>query len=141
MNQPMASMDTRFIQSVNKLSTSDAARVWGFLDKFMKDPELTGTNLEHIRRGKDYVILSARIHRGVRAIIYQQGGIRVLVHADQHDAAYDWAEGRRFDRHRVTGELQILPERAPQPEPVVWTPPTTREAPPPEPLFLGYKDD
>ena len=96
-----------FMASAHKLATSDQGRVFDFVFKFRNNPANPGISLERVRNagGKTW---SARITRGLRAIVYRSGSQNILLFAGQHDEAYHWAERRRIEHHPVTHVLQIV---------------------------------
>ena len=56
---------------------------------------------------------SLRIDRGYRAIVLKpaRGDVHVLLWADKHDDAYDWATRRRCDVNPESGAVQVyLPQ-------------------------------
>jgi superfamily I DNA/RNA helicase len=98
--------------AVTRLPSNDAKRVWAFLAKFIENPAHPSLSLERIVRGKSDNLWSARISQGLRAILHKDGDLWTVLYADQHDAAYQWAETKQIARHPMTGTLQIveLPE-------------------------------
>lgn len=94
------------------LDGSDSVRALQFILRYFENPANPGSRLERVQSVKDQNIWSARIALDLRAILYHQGDEHVLLYAGQHDDAYEWASRRKFDRHSLTGELQIvvLPE-------------------------------
>lgn len=97
-----------FYDAINQLDPADQARVNKFVPRFMENPENPGTSLERVRQAKDGKIWSARISRGIRAILHKDGGRSFLLYVGQHDDAYDWAARRRVETHPVTGAVQIV---------------------------------
>jgi superfamily I DNA/RNA helicase len=94
--------------AVTRLPSNDAKRVWAFLAKFIENPAHPSLSLERIVQGKNDNLWSARISQGLRAILHKDGNIWTVLHADQHDAAYQWAETKQIARHPTTGALQIV---------------------------------
>ncbi|WP_221091407.1 3'-5' exonuclease [Deinococcus aquaedulcis] len=43
-----------------------------------------------------------------RVIVYHQGQDYVILYADHHDKAYDWASRRRMEVHPYTGAMQVV---------------------------------
>jgi len=93
--------------SAEKLAANDKARVFDFLGKFQANPRAPGLHLEKLNAAAPG-IRSARISRGLRAILYSEEDRFVALYAGSHDDAYAWAERRRVARHPKTGVLQIV---------------------------------
>ena len=130
------SMAKTFLASVQKLSTSDQGRVMSFMAKFIENPAHPSISLERVQN-TDGDMWSARITKGLRAIIHRRGLRNTLLYAGQHDEAYHWAERRRLEHHPVTGTLQIV-EAAETAEALLAVSPANLEAPC---LFDGFADD
>lgn len=96
-----------FFDSSQALGPSDRARALDLIAKLHEDPRQPGLHLEKVQSGGPG-IHSARISGGVRAILHIDGARVTLLYAGEHDVAYGWARGRRFEPHAVTGELQIV---------------------------------
>jgi len=90
-----------FLRSASDLDGSDRARAFDFLTKFYEDPSSKGRNLEAIRTAKGN-LFSARITKGLRAVVHRDGDRYTLLYAGQHDDAYDWAGRRRLEIHPET---------------------------------------
>lgn len=97
-----------FLRSANGLDGRERARALDFLAKFYEDPSSTGRNFEPIRGAKSGGLSSARITRGLRAVVHRDGDRYTLLYAGQHDEAYEWAGRRRVEVHPTTGALQIV---------------------------------
>ncbi len=96
-----------FLASTSQLSAIERGRVLEFMAKYMENPAQPGISLERINNaGAD--MWSARISRGLRAILHRSGSQSTLLYASQHDDAYHWAERRRLEHHPKTGSLQIV---------------------------------
>ena len=101
-------IDQSLPAAVAKLDPNDARRVWQFLAKFIDNPAHPSLSLERVTRTKNENLWSGRITQGLRAIMHKDGDIWTVLHADQHDDAYKWAETRQIARHPKTGALQIV---------------------------------
>lgn len=97
-----------FYDSAARLDTTDRARVLDFMTKYHDNPAHPSISLERAVDAKDPNIWSARITKGLRAILHKDGDRSVLLYAGQHDDAYGWAARRRISTHPVTGALQIV---------------------------------
>lgn len=60
------------------------------------------------RTVQDPGIRSVSASGDLRVILHQSGDTFVLLHADHHDAAYDWASRRRLQANPVTGAMQLI---------------------------------
>ncbi len=100
------------------------------------NPGGNGINFESIEGARDRHMKSARIDQGYRAIVYDRGGVLIVLWMDKHDDAYRWAKNRVVGVNPLTASVQVtdlslttaLPE-APAPEQV-----------PQEPLFAAFTD-
>lgn len=101
-------IDQLFPKAVTKLTANEAKRVWAFLAKFLEDPAHPGLSLERVTKTKNQNLWSARISQELRAIVHKEGNDWQVLHADHHDAAYQWAMTKQVNRHSKTGALQIV---------------------------------
>jgi len=97
-----------FQKAIERFSSNDQGKILRFLFKFMENPANPGLNLESVNNAIDSGMKSARIDRGIRAIVHQAGSSFTLLHVDSHDDAYRWAAKRRVENHPVTGGLQLV---------------------------------
>jgi len=104
---PVAIADS-LITAVRHFDAADARRMWDFLDKLKENAAHPSLSLERIERTQEKRFWAGRISQGLRAVLYREGDTTLVLYADQHDAAYDWARTHRLERHAVTGELQIV---------------------------------
>lgn len=61
-----------------------------------------------LNKARDPGFRSVRVSRDLRLIVHQSGSGLLLCHVDRHDAAYQWAERRRIERHPRTGAAQLV---------------------------------
>ena len=101
-------IDQSLPAAVSRLSATDAKRVWKFLTKFLENSAHPSLSLERITQTRNQNLWSARISQELRAVIYKDGETWTVLHADHHDAAYQWAESKQIARHSKTGALQII---------------------------------
>lgn len=121
------SIDITCNMALEKMPASVRKQFWRQVQKISAHPEANGHNFERINGASDKRMRSLRIDQGYRAIALQEGNDLLLVHVDEHDKAYQWAERRRAvvdDITRsvrfvmaVSEELTLVPE-APSPEPL-----------------------
>ena len=139
-------MSSDFLVAYAKLPSSQQRGVRTLISRFNADSTASGLNYERIRGARDPNMRSLRIDRGYRAIVLKpEGGDRhMLLWADKHDEAYEWALRHRCDINPETGALQIYqPEnrplddsRASPGEP----PPVASDHPGIRPAFADLKD-
>lgn len=97
----------QYFQAKVKLAPDEQELVDRFVIEFYDNPANPGTSLERVASGSPGV-WSARVGRGIRAIIFKDGDTWALLHVDQHDPAYQWAANRKIGRHTVTGALEVV---------------------------------
>ncbi len=112
------SVSDTFQKAIERFSSKDQSKILKFLFKFLENPASPGLNLESVNHAIDPGMKSARIDRGIRAIVHQAGKAFTLLHVDSHDDAYKWAAKRRIENHPVTGALQLV-EAAESVEPAI----------------------
>lgn len=123
------------------------------------NPAQPGLKLHALDRARDKHFWSVRVGRDLRLIVHRTASSFLLCYVDHHDAAYQWAERRRLDRHPTTGAAQLVEIRetvreirvpryvesdVPADRPVAAGPaPTSASAPAPasRPIFGGASDD
>ena len=67
-----------------------------------------GLELHQVDRAKDKDFWSVRVSRDIRLIVHRTASSFLLCYVDHHDAAYQWAERRRLERHPRTGAAQLV---------------------------------
>ncbi len=72
------------------------------------NPAHPGLKLHQVDRTKDKNFWSARVSRDIRLIVHRTATSFLLCYVDHHDAAYQWAERRRLERHPTTGAAQLV---------------------------------
>ena len=106
-------MSVDFLSAYARLPSPQQRGVRSLIDRFNKDPTASGLNYERINGAKDPNMRSLRIDRGYRAIVLKpaRGDVHMLLWADKHDDAYDWATRRRCDVNPESGAVQVyLPQ-------------------------------
>ena len=128
-------MSVEFLAAFGRLPSAQQRGVRTLISRFNANPAASGLNYERIQ-GADTAMRSLRIDRDYRAIVAkpQRGSIHLLLWADKHDDAYNWATRHRCDINPATGALQVyLPrEDAPANAPDAAAPPAG--------AFAGLKD-
>ncbi len=116
------------------------------------DPARPGLKLHQVEGAKDKGFWSARVSLDIRLIVHRTASSFLLCYVDHHDAAYQWAERRRLERHPTTGAAQLVEIRetvreVPVPRYVEVDVPAAAEPEPASrpatrtPLFAGASDD
>ena len=107
-------MSADFLGAFARLPRAQQRRVRALVDKFDRDSTAPGLNYERINNARNPRMRSVRIDRGYRAIVFDtgQGGLHLLLWADKHDDAYDWAMRHDCGVNPETGTLQVY---VPQP--------------------------
>ena len=137
------SVSDTFQKAIERFSSKDQSKILKFLFKFLENPASPGLNLESVNNAIDPGMKSARIDRGIRAIVHQAGKAFTLLHVDSHDDAYKWATKRRIENHPVTGALQLV-EAAESIEPAIQAVATVPQLDstevPPKRIFASFDD-
>ena len=129
-------MSVDFLSAFARLPSQQQRGVRALIARFNNDSAASGLNYERINGAKDPNMRSLRIDRGYRAIVLKpaRGDVHVLLWADKHDDAYDWATRRRCDVNPESGAVQVyLPQDDGPAEPL----PATAE---PKGAFASLKD-
>ena len=72
------------------------------------NPAHPGLKLHQVDRAKEKDFWSVRVSRDMRLIVHRTASSFLLCYVDHHDAAYQWAERRRLERHPTTGAAQLV---------------------------------
>jgi len=83
-----------WFHSASRLDAADARHVLIFQKKLYEDPDCTlpGFNFEALRGVQDRRVKSLRVDGSIRAIVWHDGPLGVLLYVAQHVPAYRWAE-------------------------------------------------
>ena len=142
-----------FTDSLAKLTGDEQKAVKTAAFDLQMDPARPGLKLHQVEGAKDKGFWSARVSRDIRLIVHRTASSFLLCYVDHHDAAYQWAERRRLERHPTTGAAQLVEIREtvreiPVPRYVEVDVPAAarpvasgRPAPPREAVFGGASDD
>ena len=142
-----------FTDSLAKLTGDEQRAVKTTAFDLQMDPARPGLKLHQVEGAKDKGFWSVRVSRDIRLIVHRTASSFLLCYVDHHDAAYQWAERRRLERHPTTGAAQLVEIREtvreiPVPRYVeVDAPAATRPvasgrpAAPREAIFGGASDD
>ncbi|MGJ8573374.1 MAG: UvrD-helicase domain-containing protein [Hoeflea sp.] len=102
------SIDISCNLALEKVPASVRKQFWKLIQKMHAHPEANGNNLERVKGGSDKRMRSIRIDQGYRAIALQEGDDLLLVHVDEHDKAYAWAERRRAVVDDITRSVRFV---------------------------------
>ncbi len=103
------SFDPRFIPSVNKLDATDVKRAWEAVDKYLREPDSPGLNLELLRgKARKNRLHSIRASDDIRVLLAIDGPTTVFLRAGHHDAIYKLADNSAFVVPKQ-GSLGLMP--------------------------------
>ena len=97
-----------FTDSLAKLTGDEQKAVKTTAFDLQMNPAQPGLKLHALDRAKDKHFWSVRVSRDLRLIVHRTASSFLLCYVDHHDAAYQWAERRRLDRHPTTGAAQLV---------------------------------
>ena len=97
-----------FTDSLAKLTGDEQKAVKTTAFDLQMNPAQPGLKLHALDRAKDKRFWSVRVSRDLRLIVHRTASSFLLCYVDHHDAAYQWAERRRLDRHPTTGAAQLV---------------------------------
>lgn len=104
------SYDVGCIRSLKKLPPKISNGFLEMMARLMTDPTRAGANFETVQGARDKGIKSIRIDQGYRAIGYISGRDLLLLHVNEHDKAYRWAENRHVRVDPNTNRIRIVEE-------------------------------
>lgn len=107
---PKVAISSEFFSSVLKLPKTQQEKAVKFMELFRQDPKSPGINYETIQTARDKNLRSVRIDQAYRAIVLapERGDVYILLWADKHDDAYDWACNKVLKINPENGVLQVL---------------------------------
>ena len=97
-----------FTDSLARLTGDEQKAVKTAAFDLQMNPAHPGLKLHQVDRAKDKDFWSARVSRDIRLIVHRTSSSFLLCYVDHHDAAYQWAERRRLERHPKTGAAQLV---------------------------------
>lgn len=108
--QPKVAISSEFFTSVLKLPRVQQEKAVKFMELFRQDPKSPGINYETIQVSRDKNLRSVRIDQAYRAIVLapEKGDVYILLWADKHDDAYEWAANKVHKINPENGVLQVL---------------------------------
>ena len=113
MTAPKMAMSADFLAAFAKLPSQQQRAVRAMIARFEHDSRGSGLNYEKIANAKDGNMRSLRIDGSYRAIVLkpEKGDVHMLLWADKHDDAYDWATRHACSINEETGALQVYQPR------------------------------
>lgn len=107
---PKVAISSEFFTSVLNLPKVQQEKAAKFMEQFRIDPKSPGINYETIKAARDKNLRSVRIDQAYRAIILapEKGNVYILLWADKHDDAYEWARNKVLKINPENGVLQFL---------------------------------
>jgi len=103
LNTPVQ-IDPGFLVSTSELETRGKASALDFILSFQRSPAHPSHKLERLKKASQGV-WSARMGRGLRAILFQGDGFWTLLYGGTHKKAYRWAENRKIEEAPDMGIL------------------------------------
>ena len=102
-------MSSDFLGAFARLPSSQQRSVRTLITRFNADSTAGGLNYERVQGARDRKLRSLRIDGSYRAIISkpERGNVHILLWADKHDEAYEWARRHRCDINPETGAIQV----------------------------------
>jgi len=97
-----------FTTSLVKLTGDEQKAVKTTAFDLQMDPSSPGLQFHKLDRAKDKRFWSVRVSRDIRLIVHKSESSLLLCYVDHHDAAYEWAERRKIERHPKTGAAQLV---------------------------------
>ncbi len=113
MSDVRMAMSADFLTAFAKLPSRQQRGVRTMITRFERESTASGLNYEKIANAKDPNMRSLRIDGGYRAIVLKpaQGNMHMLLWADKHDEAYQWATRHACSINVETGALQVYEPR------------------------------
>ena len=97
-----------FTDSLAKLTGDEQKAVKNTAFDLQMNRAHPGLKLHQIDGAKDKDFWSARVNLDLRLIVHRTASSYLLCYVDHHEAAYQWAERRRLERHPTTGAAQLV---------------------------------
>lgn len=141
MDQIEFRIASTFQDSLQKLTAQEQKAVKTAAFDLQLNPAHPSLQFHRIEQAKDPNFWSARVSSDLRLIIHKTAASLLLCFVGHHDAAYDWAQRRKIERHPHTGAAQLVEirervEEIPIYQHVTIPTPTAKPL-----LFDGYSDD
>ena len=131
-------MSSDFLEAYAFLPKPQQRKVRTLITQFAADPTSAGMNYERVQAADN--LRSLRIDRSYRAIVLQpdSGSVHLMLWADKHDEAYDWARRHHCRVNPDTGALQIYEPQ--EPSEVVYSAASPEDLTPQSGPFAALRD-
>ena len=96
-----------FFDSLGKLPKAVKLQALLVCGNLMQGKVNNGMNFESLNNPLDRSFRSIRLDNTYRLILSEQPKSYIMLWADHHDDAYDWARNRRLNVNRVSGALEL----------------------------------
>ena len=96
-----------FFDSLGKLPKDVKLHAMLVCNNLMQGKTSNGMNFESLNNSLDRSFRSIRLDNTYRLILSEQPKSYILLWADHHDRAYDWARNRRLNVNRLSGALEL----------------------------------
>ncbi len=94
-------------ESVCKLANKEVKeKLNDTYEKLLSSPDAKGLNYESLECA-DPSFRSIRVNQDYRIILSEQPNAYILLHVDNHDNAYAWAQNRKLTLNPITGYLEV----------------------------------
>lgn len=97
-----------FTDSLAKLTSEEQKAVKTTAFDLQMNPANPGMQFHRLERARDSNFWSIRVSRDIRLIVHKTATSLMLCYVGHHDAAYNWAERRKIERHPTTGAAQLV---------------------------------
>lgn len=97
-----------FTASLGKLTNQEQKAVKQTAFDLQVNPAHPGMQFHRIDGARDKNFWSIRVNRDIRLIVHKSASSLLLCYVDHHDAAYQWAERRKLEKHPKTGAAQLV---------------------------------
>ena len=131
-------MSSDFLEAYAFLPKPQQRKVRTLITQFAADPTSAGMNYERVQAADN--LRSLRIDRSYRAIVLQpdSGSVHLMLWADKHDEAYDWARRHHCRVNPDTGALQVYEPQ--EPSEVVYSAASPEDLAPQSGPFAALRD-
>jgi len=101
---------TAFFDALGKLTPAEVMKALDAMQKFQRNPQQAGLNFETLNACKDDKLRSIRVNQDVRIILAKtdEDDLYLFLYVDHHEKAYRWAENRKVQVNRATGNIQVF---------------------------------
>jgi len=97
-----------FTDSLARLTGDEQKAVKTTAFDLQMNPVNPGMSLHKLDRARDANFWSVRVSGDIRLIVHKTAASLLLCYVDHHDKAYQWAERRKLETHRVVGVGQYV---------------------------------